>query len=210
MNDLASNTMNSALAPAGDVSTAARPLSLALHFALHTAALVVAWSLLAAANKWAMSSELGIAKLLSIIAGVLAGSLFVTAMHEWFHLLGAKLVKAEIAMATKPGIMLYHWHFPYNSVAQFMIMSVSGAAGGLLGLLILFTQLSPNTVGYTAALAAAIGITTFTAVLEWPVIWRTRNSREAGKEYDKVTSSVALTSAAAGFAVGTLSFLALG
>ena len=209
MNDFASNAMDSTMPNGARGDTVARPLPLALHFAMHAATLVVAWSLLAAADSWTVISGLGVAKLLAIITGALAGGLIVAAMHEWGHLLGARMGNSNIAISSKPGIVLYHWHFPYNSVPQFMAMSLCGTAGGLLGLLLLFTQLSPDTVGRTAVLAAAAGFSAFAATLEWPVIWRTRTSREAGMEYDKITPSVLTTSAMVGLVVGTLSFVAL-
>lgn len=209
MNDFTSNAMDSAITSAAP-DTVARPLPLPLHFAMHAATLVVAWSLLAAADSWTVISGLGVAKLLAIITGALAGGLFVAAMHEWGHLLGARMSNSDIAISSRPGIVLYQWHFPYNSVPQFMAMSLCGTAGGLLGLLLLFTQLSPDTVGRTAVLAAAAGFSAFAATLEWPIIWRTRTSREAGKEYAKITPSVLTTSATVGFVVGTLSFVALG
>ncbi|MEP4484399.1 MAG: hypothetical protein ABJ013_02115 [Halioglobus sp.] len=210
MNDFVSNSMEPV--PTGSISaeTVARPLPLALHFAMHAATLVVAWSLLAAADSWTIVSGLGIAKLLAIITGTLAGGLFVAAMHEWGHLLGARMGKADITISSNPGIVLYQWHFPYNSVTQFMTMSLCGTAGGLLGLILLFIQLPPDTAGRTAVLASAAGFSAFAAVLEWPVIWRTRSSREAGKEYAKITSTVLALSATAGFVVGALTFIALG
>ncbi|MEP6391461.1 MAG: hypothetical protein ABJ056_16220 [Halioglobus sp.] len=210
MNDFASNSMEPVAAGSISADAVARPLPLALHFSMHAATLVVAWSLLAAADSWMIVSGLGVAKLLAIITGTLAGGLFVAAMHEWGHLLGAKMGKADITISSKPGIVLYQWHFPYNSLSQFMTMSLSGTAGGLLGLTLLFIQLPPDTAGRTAVLASAAGFSTFAAALEWPIIWRTRLSREAGKEYAKITSTVLAASAIAGFVVGTLSFIALG
>ena len=209
MNDFASNALDPAIRRSDAAAPAERPLPLILHLAMHVAALVVTWSLLAAADSWTVLSGLGVAKLLSIITGALAGGLFVTAMHEWFHLLGAKLGKADIKISSKPGLILYHWSFPSNSVQQFMAMSLCGAGGGLLGVLLLFTQLSPDTVGRTAVLAAATGFFAFAATLEWPVIWRTRVSREAGMEYAKITPSVASGCAIAGLLTATATFLAL-
>lgn len=210
MNDFVSNSMDSTMTDSRRGSPIARPLPLPLHFAIHGASLLIAWSLLAAADSWTVISGLGIAKLLAIITGALAGGLFVAAMHEWGHLLGARMSKADITISSKPGIVLYHWHFPYNSVPQFMTMSLCGTAGGLLGLLLLFTQMPPDTVGRTAVLAAAAGFSAFAATLELPIIWRTHSSREAGKEYAKITPAVLMASAAVGSVVGTLCFLALG
>jgi hypothetical protein len=209
MNDFASNALDPAIRRSDEAAAAAPPLPLALHLAVHIATLVVAWSLLAAADSWTVLSGLGVAKLLSIITGALAGGLLVTTMHEWFHLLGAKLGKAEIRISSKPGLILFHWSFPSNSVQQFMAMSLCGAAGGLLGVLLLFTQLSPDTVGRTAVLAAATGFFAFAATLEWPVIWRTRISRDAGAEYATITPSIVSGCAIVGLLTATATFLAL-
>lgn len=210
MNDFASNSMEPVINGNARGATVARPLPLLLHFAVHVATLVVAWSLLAAADSWTIISGLGVAKLLAIITGALAGGLFVAAMHEWGHLLGAIAGKADITISSKAGIVIYQWHFPLNSVAQFMTMSLCGTAGGMLGLFLLFIQLPPDTAGRTAVLAAAAGFSAFAAALEWPIIWRTRSSREAGKEYVKITPKVLAACATVGVAIGTLSFLALG
>ena len=210
MNDFASTAMDSAIPGGTRGDTTTRALPLPLHFAMHAATLVVAWSLLAAADSWTVISELGVAKLLAIITGALAGGLFVATMHEWGHLIGARMGKADITISSKPGIILYHWHFPFNSVPQFMAMSVCGTAGGLLGLLLLFVQLPADTAGRIAVLAAAAGFSAFAATLEWPIIWRTQTSREPSKEYAKITPTILKASAAVGFVVGTLTFLALG
>jgi len=210
MNDFASNSLNPVLHSSSPEQAMARPLPLPLHFTVHAATLIVAWSLLAAADSWTIVSGLGVAELLAIATGLIAGGLFVAIMHEWGHLLGARLGKADISVSSKPGIVLYQWHFPFNSVTQFMLMSFCGTAGGLLGMLLLFTQLPPDTSGRIAVLAAAAGFLAFASTLEWPIIWRTHVSREADKEYSKISKATLMFSATAGLLVGTLTFIALG
>ena len=101
MNDFVSNSMDSTMTDSRRGAPIARPLPLPLHFAIHGASLLIVWSLLAAADSWTVISGLGIAKLLAIITGALAGGLFVAAMHEWGHLLGARMSKADITISSK-------------------------------------------------------------------------------------------------------------
>ena len=57
----------------------------------HALVFLVALSLFAAADSWSAISGLGIAGLLCVITGALAGITIPTLVHEWFHLLGAPL-----------------------------------------------------------------------------------------------------------------------
>jgi len=55
----------------------------------HILVVLLSLSAFAAADSWVGVSGLGIAVLLSVVTGVLAGIAVTNLVHEWFHLLGA-------------------------------------------------------------------------------------------------------------------------
>ena len=82
-------------APVGPELAAAtdfdRRLSLGIgHLALLTAVLSV-WT---ATDAWRLITGLAVAGALSVLAAIPAGVVFSTLLHEWCHLLGARLARA--------------------------------------------------------------------------------------------------------------------
>ena len=69
----------------------------------HALVFLAALSAFAAADSWSMLSGLGIAGLLCVITGALAGVTTATLVHEWFHYLGARYVRRAIRYSRAAG-----------------------------------------------------------------------------------------------------------
>lgn len=160
------------------LSAKARGMRLAKLASTHGLVFVVALSLFAAADSWSAITGLGIATVLCIVTGALAGIIITTLVHEWFHYLGARYSGAAFDVPQKQGLFLYNWDFTHNSVRQFLIMSVAGSVGGILALTILWLSVPADSWGRAALQGGAIASVVFAAVIEWPVIRRVRISRD--------------------------------
>ena len=91
-------------------------LLLARHAGQHLLLVLVTLGLYAAADSWYILTGLGLALLLSIATALLVGISVSTLIHEWFHLLGAKLSGGAYHIPAKPGLFVYDWHFADNNV----------------------------------------------------------------------------------------------
>ena len=155
-----------------------RGVRLARLASTHALVFVVALSLFAAADSWGTVTGLGIATVLCVVTGALAGITITTLVHEWFHYLGARYSGAAYDIPDKQGLFLYNWDFTHNSVRQFLMMSVAGSVGGILALGILWTSVPADSWGRAALQGGAIASVVFAAFIEWPVIRRVRVSRD--------------------------------
>ena len=151
---------------------------------------VLALSLFAAADSWSTVTGLGLAGGLCVITGIVAGITLTTLVHEWFHFLGARFSNASYDIPTRKGLFLYDWDYSQNSVRQFFIMSIAGSVGGALAVLFLLNAVPADSWGRAALQGAAIGSFAFAASVEWPVLWRTRISREPLAELSKIDQGV--------------------
>lgn len=175
---------------AGSVPTGIPPLSRGLRLAklagTHALVFLTALSLFAAADSWSAITGLGIAGLLSVITGALAGITISTLVHEWFHYAGARYSGAAFDIPSRQGLFLYDWDFSSNNLRQFLIMSVAGSIGGLFAVLLLWSAVPADTWGRAALRGAAIASVVFAALIEWPVIQRTRSSHDPLTELSKI------------------------
>lgn len=183
-------------------------LALTKHAAIHLLLWVLVFSLYAAADSWYLLTKLGLALLLSVVTGLLAGITTTTLVHEWFHLLGAWRSGGAYSIPAKPGLFVYDWKFADNTVGQFNIMSVAGSVGGAIALLLLWYALPVPNPGRAAVLAGAAASFAFAGAIEWPVLARTRHSRDPLAELSKITPPVLLRSLLVGVVVGGLVLLA--
>ena len=151
-----------------------RGMRLARLASTHALVFVVALSLFAAADRWSTITGLGIATVLCVVTGALAGITMTTLVHEWFHYLGARYSGAAYDIPHKQGLFLYNWDFTHNSVRQFLIMSVAGSVGGILALSILWISVPADTWGRSALHGGAIAIALSAALIECPVTRRFR------------------------------------
>jgi hypothetical protein len=184
------NTNDAQQNAAGSVHTDTPPPSRGLRLAklagTHSLVFLAALSLFAAADSWSAITGLGIAGLLSVITGALAGITISTLVHEWFHYAGARYSGAAFDIPSRQGLFLYDWDFSSNNLRQFLIMSVAGSIGGLFAVLLLWSSVPADTWGRAALRGAAIAGVVFAALIEWPVIRRTRRSRDPLTELSKI------------------------
>ena len=179
------------------------------HIAFHLAVIVVTLCLFAAADSWFAITGLGLAAALSIATGLAAGFVFTSEVHEWFHYLGAKFSGGAYTTPEKMGFFVYDWNFENNTVSQFFTMSIAGTVGSLVGLYFLFTWLPQDTVGRVAIIAGGAASLGCAASIEWPVLLRTRQSREPFQELAKTDQQVLTRSTVIGAVVALITWQAL-
>jgi hypothetical protein len=163
---------------------------LARHALVQWGGLLLVLCLFAAADSWQQLTGWGLAGTLAGITGVIAGFGAVTVFHEWGHWLGAKVSGGRYTIPASLGLFVYDWDFDSNSVRQFFIMSIGGNLGGLLALWYLASAVATDSGGRAALVAGAVFSVVFAAVIEWPVLWRTRRSREPFQELSQVGPAV--------------------
>ncbi len=163
-----------------------RRLRLAKLARTHALVFLAALSSFAAADSWSTISGLGIAGLLSVVTGALAGVTITTLIHEWFHYLGARQSGGQFDIPSHQGLFLYDWDFANNSLRQFLVMSVAGTIGGFFAVFLLWTSVPADTWGRAALRGGAIASVVFAAYIEWPVIRRTRRGGDPLAELSKI------------------------
>ena len=163
-----------------------RGMRLAKLMGTHGLVFLVALSLFAAADSWSAISGLGIATLLSVITGALAGITISTLVHEWFHYAGARYVGAAFEIPSRQGLFLYDWDFSSNSLRQFLFMSIAGSVGGFVALILLWNAVPADSWGRAALRSGVIASVLFAALIEWPVIRRARESGDPLTELSKI------------------------
>ena len=159
---------------------------------VHGAIWLLLFCLFAAAESWHQLSSLGIAALLAISTGAAAGFATTNFLHEWFHLLGAVVAGGRFSIPDKLGMFVYDWDFEANNTPQFFTMSIAGSIGGAVSVILLWRALDMATTGQVAVMAGAVASFIFAAIIEWPVLWRTRRSGEPLAELSKIDPGVLL------------------
>ena len=172
--------------PQPPTSRLSRKMRLAKLTGTHALVFLVALSLFAAADSWSAISGLGIATLLSVITGALAGITISTLIHEWFHYAGARYVGAAFDIPSRQGLFLYDWDFSSNSLRQFLFMSIAGSVGGFVALILLWNAVPADSWGRAALRSGVIASVIFAALIEWPVIRRVRRSGDPLAELSKI------------------------
>lgn len=163
-----------------------RGMRLAKLMGTHVLVLLLALSLFAAADSWSVISGLGIATLLSVVTGALAGITISTLIHEWFHYAGARYVGASFDIPSRQGLFLYDWDFSSNSLRQFLFMSIAGSVGGFVALILLWNAVPADSWGRAALRSGVVASVLFAALIEWPVIRRARQSGDPLTELSKI------------------------
>ena len=163
---------------------------LARHALVHGGLVLLLLSMFAAADSWHLLTGWALASVLACITGALSGFSFTTVLHEWFHWLGARVSGGSYTIPAKPGLFVFDWQFDRNTVGQFNMMSVGGNLGGLLALVLLAVSVSADSGGRIALLAGAVASVAFAAIIEWPVLWRTRTSGNPLQELSRVDPGV--------------------
>jgi hypothetical protein len=163
-----------------------RGMRLAKLAGTHALVLLLALSAFAAADSWNTITGLGLAGLLCVITAALAGITITTLVHEWFHYLGARFSGASFDIPARQGLFVYDWDFSSNSVSQFLFMSIAGSVGGFLSVIFLWNAVPVDSWGRAALSGGAIASVVYAALIEWPVIRRTRRSGDPLAELSKI------------------------
>lgn len=177
--------------------------------ASHTLVFLLALSLFAAADSWSAVTGLGIASLLCLLTGALAGVTITTLVHEWFHYLGARFSGASYDIPDKLGLFIFDWNFSENQLRQFFIMSVAGSVGGLVAIVLLWNSVPADSWGRAALHGGALAGFVFGACIEWPVLQRTWVSGEPLVELSRINESVLARSFIVALLVGVISTISL-
>ena len=178
-------------------------LQLLKHALVHFGTALVLLCLFAASDSWSALTGWKLASLLSVVTGFAAGFAVTTVLHEWFHLLGARLSGGAYTIPQGVSFFVYDWKFDCNTVRQFYTMSLAGSIGGLMSVCLLAAAIAPDNAGRLSVVAGAVMSFTFGAIIEWPVLKRTLASGQPMEELSKIDQTV-LTRAFTGGAVAAL------
>ena len=195
--------------PSAAQSLPSRGMGLAKIAVFHLLVWMTAFSLFAAADSWSAITGLAIASFLCIVTGIVAGFATTTLVHEWFHYLGARLCAGNYEIPKNMRLFVFDWSFPKNNLNQFYTMSIAGSIGGLVGIAILWLCIPTDTAGRAALVASGIASFAFAAVIEWPVIVRTRKTADPLGELSKIDESVLMRAVLTAALVGWLSWTML-
>ena len=186
-----------------------RGMGLAKIAAFHLLVWMTAFSLFAAADSWSAITGLAIASLLCVITGIVAGFATTTLVHEWFHYLGARVSAGNYEIPKNLSLFVFDWSYPKNTLKQFYAMSIAGSIGSLVGIAILWLCIPTDTAGRAALVASGIASFAFAAVIEWPVLMRTRKTADPFGELSKIDESVLIRATLTAALVGWLSWTML-
>lgn len=166
--------------------------------ALHGTVALALLALFAVADTWSLATGIALASLFSVLAGLLAGALLTTLVHEWSHFLGARLCRGHYRRVARVGLFAFDWDFRANSTGQFRVMSAAGNLGSIAAVCLFTATLPADTGGRVALYAAAWGSLVFTAAIEWPVLYRVMRGATPLAALGRIDRQVLLRSASAG------------
>lgn len=150
---------------------------------------VTVLALWAATDSWYLLTDLTIASFLSVATAFVAGVIISTLIHEWFHFFGAIFSGASYSIPDKIGLFVFNFDFEKNSLGQFLSMSAGGQLGGVLAVLLIYMSMPIDSSGRVMLVSAAIGSAVFAGLVEWPVIMRTRQSKQPREELAKINKA---------------------
>jgi len=148
------------------------------------------FTLWAAADAWYTVTGLGVATALSLLLALIAGVAIATVVHEWFHLLGAKLGGAAYRIPDKPGLFVYDYDFASNTLSQFNKMSLAGQAGSWLSVLVLAWLIPGDNPGRDMLVSAAAGAAVYAGYIELPPLRRAQVSGDPLAELSQINQGV--------------------
>lgn len=188
--------MDNALEDSTRVTASSAGIATGLIALAHLFIIVVLLGIFLAATSWhALSPSLPAAGL-SVVAGLLAGAIITTLVHEWFHYAGALAVRGQCHPIKRLNLFAFDWDFKRNTRAQFLVMSYAGTVGSIASIALLHATLADQTPGAVALLAAAFGSLAFAGAIEWPVLARVQGGGDPLSELSKISPRVLLLSAA--------------
>lgn len=153
-----------------DADSNVKPLKIQASY--HMVALVSAVAMWGASDTWAMTSDLALATIFSVVASIIFGIAISHIFHEWSHFLGAVLTGANYSVKHKPDFLFFDFNYLNNSRKQFLWMSSGGLVGNCVLIVLLLVAIPMDSAGRGMLLATAVAMAIYVAVLELPVIRR--------------------------------------
>ncbi|MEM0955182.1 MAG: hypothetical protein AAGI24_13650 [Pseudomonadota bacterium] len=176
------------------------------HAALQFGIALALFTLWAASDAWYTVTGLAIATVLSMLLAILAGVAVATVIHEWCHLLGAKLGGANYKIPEKLGLFVYDYDFSSNTLSQFNAMSLAGQFGSWLSVAGLALLIPGDNPGRDMLVCAAVGAAVYAGIIELPPLKRAQISGDPLAELSRIDQSV-LTRAGIGAVAAILLLL---
>ena len=168
------------------------------------AIVLVALTLWAAADTWYAVTGLGLAAIVSVLNGVLVGAALTGLVHEWGHLIGARLSGGTAPLApAKDFLPLFNFDFAKSETSQFQAMSIGGNLPTWGFALLLAIALPLDAPGRIAIVSSAFGFSIFALVVEGPVMSRVAGGMDPAESLGKITSGTIKAGGISG-AVGAL------
>lgn len=132
-------------------------------------------SLFAGAESWSTISRLKLAKILSVVDGLLVGVAIAALVHEWGHFIGARLGGGHAPLKPISGFLpLYEFDYARNDARSFLWMSYGGNFAHALVVVVLWMLVPTRSMGPAALVAGAFGFAVFSSLVEIPVIQQAR------------------------------------
>lgn len=148
---------------------------LALVILRDVALIAVFLSLFAGAESWSTISRLKVAKILSVVDGLLVGVAIAALAHEWGHLLGARLGGGHAPLKPISQFLpLYDYDYTRNDARSFLWMSYGGNIAHASIVVLLWLLVPTRSMGPAALVAGAFGFAVFSSLVEIPVIQQAR------------------------------------
>lgn len=164
----------------------------------HLLIVLVLLGLFVAADRWHALSGLPLAAVLSVAAGLVAGGIITTLVHEWFHYAGALATGSHCNRVKRINLFAFEWDFKHNTRRQFFVMSYAGSLGSVVAIAVFLATIPTDAPGPVALLAAAFGSLAFAGAIEWPVLARVHGGGDPLSELSRITPRVVLFSAGTG------------
>lgn len=148
---------------------------LALVVLRDVALIAVLLSLFAGAESWSTISRLKVAKILSVVDGLLVGVAIAALAHEWGHFLGARLGGGHAPLKPISQFLpLYDFDYARNDARSFLWMSYGGNIAHASIVVLLWLFVPTRSMGPAALVAGAFGFSVFSSLVEVPVIQQAR------------------------------------
>lgn len=148
---------------------------LALVVLRDVALIAVFLSLFAGAESWSTISRLKVAKILSVVDGLLVGVAIAALAHEWGHFLGARLGGGHAPLKPISQFLpLYDFDYARNDARSFLWMSYGGNIAHASIVVLLWLLVPTRSMGPAALVAGAFGFSVFSSLVEIPVIQQAR------------------------------------
>ena len=175
-----------------------------------TALLTLLFSLFGAAQSWAELSELGLAATVSVLNGLLVGTLAAFSIHEWGHFAGARIGGGHAPLkAISAYPLIFDFDYQNNSTRAFNWMSIGGNLAHWSLVLLLLYALPLSSLGNAALIAGAFGFAVFASVTEVPVIRKSLEGAESIEAMAAIESNALRRNIRTGVIAGLIALLFL-